>query len=55
MLESECLFMGWFLGEELTDSSSSRSSRRSFTPQGHWLMTSQFDLASFIQTVVYVS
>ncbi|SCZ97871.1 BZ3500_MvSof-1268-A1-R1_Chr3-3g06425 [Microbotryum saponariae] len=30
-----------------------RDSRRSFTPPDHWLMTSQFDLASFIQTVVY--
>lgn len=28
------------------------SSRRAFTPPDHWLMTSQFDLASFIQTVV---
>jgi len=30
-----------------------RDSRKPFTPQDHWLMTSQFDLASFIQTVVY--
>lgn len=30
----------------------SDSSRRSFTPEGHWLMTSQFDLASFIQTAM---
>ncbi|KDE07226.1 hypothetical protein MVLG_02449 [Microbotryum lychnidis-dioicae p1A1 Lamole] len=30
-----------------------RDSRRPFTPPDYWLMTSQFDLASFIQTVVY--
>jgi len=30
-----------------------RDSRKPFTPDGHWLMTSQFDLASFIQTVIY--
>ncbi|GAA5872614.1 hypothetical protein JCM1840_004854 [Sporobolomyces johnsonii] len=29
-----------------------RDSRRQFTPEGHWLMTSQFDLASFVQTAV---
>ncbi|KAI5476557.1 ubiquitin-protein ligase E3 C [Pseudohyphozyma bogoriensis] len=29
-----------------------RDSRRPFTPEGHWLMTSMFDLTSFIQTVV---
>ncbi|GJN94482.1 hypothetical protein Rhopal_007562-T1 [Rhodotorula paludigena] len=28
-------------------------SRRQFTPEGHWLMTSQFDLKSFVQTAVY--
>lgn len=28
------------------------SSRRPFTPKDHWLMTSQFDLNSFIQSVV---
>ncbi|GAA6006727.1 ubiquitin-ubiquitin ligase HUL5 [Rhodotorula paludigena] len=31
-----------------------RDSRRQFTPEGHWLMTSQFDLKSFVQTAVYV-
>ncbi|GAA5926625.1 hypothetical protein JCM1841_003185 [Sporobolomyces salmonicolor] len=30
-----------------------RDSRRQFTPEGHWLMTSQFDLASFVQTAVH--
>ncbi|KAL8279266.1 hypothetical protein RQP46_008303 [Phenoliferia psychrophenolica] len=30
-----------------------RDSRRSFTPEDHWLMTSQFDLDSFIQTAVF--
>ncbi|GAA6025858.1 hypothetical protein JCM10207_003234 [Rhodosporidiobolus poonsookiae] len=30
-----------------------RDSRRQFTPDGHWHMTSQFDLQSFIQTAVY--
>ncbi|GAA5989061.1 hypothetical protein JCM11641_002312 [Rhodosporidiobolus odoratus] len=30
-----------------------RDSRRRFTPDGHWHMTSQFDIASFVQTAVY--
>lgn len=30
-----------------------RDSRKPFTPEGHWLMTDQFDLSSFIQTVIY--
>ncbi|KAK4056483.1 ubiquitin-protein ligase (E3) [Microbotryomycetes sp. JL221] len=30
-----------------------RDSRRSFTPEDHWSMTSQFDLGSFLQTVIY--
>lgn len=29
-----------------------RDSRRQFTPEGHWLMTNQWDLQSFIQSVV---
>ncbi|GAA5834520.1 hypothetical protein JCM11251_007030 [Rhodosporidiobolus azoricus] len=37
-----------FLGEV-----HARDSRRRFTPEGHWHMTSQFDLASFVQTAVY--
>ncbi|GAA6016983.1 hypothetical protein JCM11491_006119 [Sporobolomyces phaffii] len=30
-----------------------RDSRRQFTPEGHWHMTSQFDLASFVQTAIF--
>jgi len=30
----------------------SRDSRKSFVPEGHWLMVSQMDLGAFIQTVV---
>ncbi|GAA5906318.1 hypothetical protein JCM6882_002700 [Rhodosporidiobolus microsporus] len=37
-----------FLGEV-----HARDSRRRFTPEGHWHMTGQFDLASFVQTAVY--
>lgn len=29
-----------------------RDSRRKFLPQGHWLMTSRFDMSNFIQAVV---
>lgn len=29
-----------------------RSSRKAFTPPEHWLMTSTFDLASFVQTAI---
>lgn len=29
------------------------SSRRQFTPEGHWHMTSQFDLSSFVQTAIF--
>ena len=29
-----------------------RDSRRKFLPKGHWLMTSRFDMANFIQAVV---
>ncbi|KDN51329.1 HECT-domain-containing protein [Tilletiaria anomala UBC 951] len=29
-----------------------RDSRREFTPEGHWLMVSQFDMQAFIQTVI---
>ncbi|GAA6037540.1 hypothetical protein JCM8097_008245 [Rhodosporidiobolus ruineniae] len=37
-----------FLGEV-----HARDSRRRFTPEGHWHMTDQFELASFVQTAVY--
>ncbi|GAA5871520.1 hypothetical protein JCM3774_006285 [Rhodotorula dairenensis] len=30
-----------------------RDSRRSFTPEGHWHMTSAFDLRSFVETAVF--
>ncbi|GAA5926390.1 ubiquitin-ubiquitin ligase HUL5 [Sporobolomyces koalae] len=30
-----------------------RDSRRQFTPEDHWHMTSQFDLASFVQTAIF--
>ncbi|GAA5854091.1 hypothetical protein JCM5353_002749 [Sporobolomyces roseus] len=30
-----------------------RDSRRQFTPEGHWHMTSQFDLSSFVQTAIF--
>ncbi|SCV74701.1 BQ2448_7730 [Microbotryum intermedium] len=42
-----------FLAMGLLQQIHARDSRRSFTPPDHWLMTSQFDLASFIQTVVF--
>lgn len=35
-----------------TDHYSSRSSRRRFLPQDHWLMTSRFDMEGFIPAVV---
>lgn len=30
------------------------SSRRTFTPPDHWLVTSQVDMATFIDAAVYV-
>lgn len=39
---------GWFLRR----ADYFQSSRRPFTPSGHWLITSQLDLQSFVEAAV---
>ncbi|GAA5863539.1 hypothetical protein JCM8547_007279 [Rhodosporidiobolus lusitaniae] len=59
VLEKKVVGMGWTFEEvrglvtRLLGEVHARDSRRHFTPEGHWHMTSQFDLQSFVQTAVF--